>query len=170
MEGKVHQHPARSMRYFKWGVARLILEAEPCPRVVPIWIEGLDDVLHESRSEPRFVPRIGKDIKVVFGEEVDAERVFGDLRTRWRDIVRREKEAEGGPLDIGVLTDGLKGTEEVAELRIECTRRVREEVLRVRKGLGWPDDDPKNGVAETWRVEGAKREGRMKDGSWEKDT
>jgi monolysocardiolipin acyltransferase len=157
------------MRYFKWGVARLILEAEPCPRVVPIWIEGLDNVMHESRSEPRFIPRIGKDVKVVFGEEVDAERVFGDLRMRWRDIVRKEEE-DGRGLTVGVLTDRLKGAEEATELRIECARRVREEVLRVRRGAGWPDEPPENGVAETWKEEGDKREGKMKDGSWEKDT
>jgi monolysocardiolipin acyltransferase len=144
------------MRYFKWGVARLILEAEQCPRIVPIWIEGLDNVMHESRSKPRFIPRIRKDVKVVFGEEVDAERVFEDLRTRWRNIVKKEEEAEGGGLHVGVLTDGLKQTEEVTELRIECTRRVREEVLKVRRRIGWPDEDPKNGEAETWKEGGPK--------------
>ncbi|KAH0565633.1 hypothetical protein GP486_000965 [Trichoglossum hirsutum] len=160
----------RTMRYFKWGVARLILEAEPCPRVVPIWIEGLDNVMHESRPVPRFIPRIGKDVKIVFGEEVDAERVFGDLRIRWRDIVREEEEAGGGRLVVGVLTDRLKGADEVTELRIECARRVREEVLRIRREAGWPDEPPENKVAETWKEKGDKREGRMKDGSWEKDT
>ena len=126
--------------------------------------------MHESRPKPRFIPRIGKDIKVVFGEEVDAERVFGDLRSRWRDIVGEEEEARGKGLDVGVLTNRLKGGEEATELRIECTRRVREEVLKVRKRMGWPGEDPKNGLAEMWKEEGAKREGRMKDGSWEKDT
>jgi monolysocardiolipin acyltransferase len=169
-EGKVHQHPTRSVRYFKWGVARLILEADPCPTIVPIWIEGLDNVMHESRPKPRFIPRIGRDIKVVFGEEFDAERVFGDLRSRWRDIVRKEEECRGRKLDVGVLTDRLKGSEEVIELRIECARRVREGVLNVRKGMGWLDEEPKNELAEAWKEESDKREGKMKDGSWEKDT
>jgi monolysocardiolipin acyltransferase len=166
----VHQHPTRSLRYFKWGVARLILEADPCPTIVPIWIEGLDNVMHESRPNPRFIPRVGKDIKVVFGEEFDAEWAFGALRSRWRDIVKKGKEGRGRKLDVGVLTDELKRSQEATELRIECARRMREEMLKVRRGMGWPDEDPMNELAKTWKEEGGKREGKMKDGSWEKDT
>lgn len=39
-EGRIHQHPDKIMRYWKWGVARMILEAEPCPDVLAIWIDG----------------------------------------------------------------------------------------------------------------------------------
>ncbi|KAI9781159.1 MAG: hypothetical protein M1839_006267 [Geoglossum umbratile] len=126
--------------------------------------------MHESRSTPRFIPRIGKNVKVVFGDELDAERVFGDLRSRWRDIVKKEEEAQGRDLDVGVLTDRLKGSEEVTRLRSECTRRVRAELLKVWKRMGWPDEDPKNELAGTWKEKSAKREGEMEDGSWEKDT
>jgi monolysocardiolipin acyltransferase len=47
---------------------------------------------------------------------------------------------------------------------------MREEVLKVRKSRGLPDLDPNTGLAETWAREDGKREGRMEDGTWVKDT
>lgn len=164
----MHQKTDKTMRYFKWGVSRLILESEPAPEMVPIWIEGFDTVMHESRTFPRFVPRVGKELSVSFGEAVDMERRFGDLRQRWRRLVKEDK--SGGGREVGVLSEELKHGKEAVELRIECMRRVREEVLRVRRSRGLPDEDPKVGLVETWREEGAKREGKMEDGSWVKDT
>jgi len=170
-EGRVHQHPTKSLRYFKWGVSRLILESEPLPEIIPIFIDGNQEVMHESRQFPRFIPRAGKDIKVAFGERVDGEKVFGELRERWKRLVKMQKEAlrkKGGEVEweMGELTEGLKfGTEAVA-LRKEVTMRVRMEVLKVRRSLGYEDEDPKQGLVETWIEEGGKETGRMKDGSW----
>ena len=48
-EGMIHQHPQKAMRYFKWGLARMILEAEPCPDVLPMWHEGAEEVMNEKR-------------------------------------------------------------------------------------------------------------------------
>lgn len=165
------------MRYFKWGVARLILESEPCPDVVPVWIEGTEGVMHESREWPRWVPRAGKEVKVTFGEKVDVDGVFGDLRERWRKVYERERRKESGEvkgqevgLAVGVLTEELKYGEEAVRLRMECTMRVREKVLEVRRSRGYPDEDPKARLVDTWRKEGPKREGKMEDGSWVKDT
>jgi monolysocardiolipin acyltransferase len=159
------------MRYFKWGVSRLILESEPLPDIVPIFIDGNQEVMHENREFPRFLPRAGKRIRIAFGETVDGERIFGDLRERWQRLVKLQKDAlakKGLPTEweLGELTDGLKyGTEAVA-LRNEVTHRIRQEVLKVRRSLGYPDEDPKQGIAETWIEEGPKRNGKMKDGSW----
>lgn len=156
------------MRYFKWGVARLILEAEPaCPDVVPMWVEGPEQVMHEGRTFPRFLPRPGKVVSVTFGDVVDGERVFGDLRARWRALKEEEGEESS---DVGVLSEGLKYGDEAVELRKECTRRVREEVLKVRRARGLPDEDPKAGLVETWALEGPNKEGKMADESWVKDT
>ncbi|KAI9843620.1 MAG: hypothetical protein M1837_006202 [Sclerophora amabilis] len=189
-EGRIHQHPTRALRYFKWGIARLILESEPLPQVVPIWIEGLDGVMHESRGPPRWVPRIGQDVKVVFGKEVDGEGLFGGLRKEWRELVERdgkqaadEEEREGMESKSSLekkmseerlgadLSPRLKYGDDAVKLRIEVSRRVREEIVKLRRGMGWPDEDPKAGLAETWRVEGdaGKRDGRMEDGSWVRD-
>lgn len=167
-EGKVHQKEDRTMRYFKWGVSRLILESNPCPDIVPIWIEGPDEIMHEAREWPRFIPRPLKRVSITFGEKLDVEKAFGDLRERWKRLHDRESSSvPGGKLDVGVLTDGLKYAEEAVDLRKECTMRVREAVLKVRRQRGLPDEDPKVGLMETYRCEGTgKREGEMDDGSW----
>lgn len=176
-EGKTHQRADKTMRYFKWGVARLILEAEPCPDVVPMWIEGFDQVMHETRTWPRFLPRPGRAVVVVFGARVDSDAVFGDLRRRWRLLDATQ--AGPGPARAratGDLPDELRYGPDAVQLRIECAERVRREVLKLRRSRSLPDEDPKSGRAETWREEHAgaatttnRREGQMGDGSWLKD-
>jgi monolysocardiolipin acyltransferase len=168
-EGMIHQTENRIMRYFKWGVSRLILESDPMPDIVPIFIEGFDNVMHETREFPRFVPRAFKNIRVTFGEKLDAEEVFGDLRQRWKQMRAREEKA-GGEMAVGVLSEELKWGEEAVSLRKECTRRMRQAVLDVRRQRGYPEDDPKNSLAGTWLREGTKREGRKEDGSITRDT
>jgi monolysocardiolipin acyltransferase len=177
-EGMIHQATDHTMRYFKWGVSRLILEPEVCPDVVPMFIEGTDQVMHEAREFPRFLPRIGKKITVTFGSAVDVESRFGDLRRRWRELVEEAEREEHdmhkeGDLrvpagDSGALlfSEKLRSSPEATELRMECTKRVREEVLKVRRSRRLPDEDPKCGLFETWAKEGTKREGKMEDGSY----
>ncbi|KAF1987886.1 hypothetical protein K402DRAFT_310772, partial [Aulographum hederae CBS 113979] len=170
-EGMIHQTPDKTMRYFKWGVSRLILESDPCPDVVPIWIEGFDQVMHESRGWPRPFPRLGKKISVTFGEKLDVERVFGDLRRAWKKLYTREeaalleKSGKGERMEVGELTPTLKYGAEAVELRMACTMRVREEILKLRKARGYGDEDPKQGRVETWLQEGDGREGKKEDGS-----
>ncbi|KAF2126184.1 hypothetical protein P153DRAFT_323342 [Dothidotthia symphoricarpi CBS 119687] len=164
-EGMIHQTEDRIMRYFKWGVSRLILESDPMPDVVPIFIEGFDDVMDERRTFPKFIPRPFKNIRVTFGARLDAEEAFGDLRERWRQIRAKEEAKAGSKLEVGVLNNALKYSEEVVSLRMECTRRVRQAVLDVRRQRGYSDEDPKNNLATTWLREGPKADGRKDDGS-----
>ncbi|KAL9599264.1 MAG: hypothetical protein Q9219_003966 [cf. Caloplaca sp. 3 TL-2023] len=171
-EGKVHQHPLKTMRYFKWGVARLILEPDVCPDIIPMWIEGNDQIMHESRRWPRFLPRVNKHCGIWFGENVGGDghhTVFDELRRKWRELADREREIEGRGFALGVLSDGLKYGKEAVELREECTRQIRKAVLAVRRKRGLPDEDPKEGLVDTWREEGGRREGKMKDESWVAD-
>lgn len=164
-EGMIHQTEDRIMRYFKWGVSRLILESDPMPDVVPIFVEGFDRVMDETRTFPKFIPRPFKNIRVTFGEKLDTEQVFGDLRERWKQIRAKEERNAGTKLEVGVLNETLKYSDEVVRLRIECTARVRQAVLDVRRQRGYSDEDPKNSLAQTWLREGPKREGRKEDGS-----
>lgn len=173
-EGKIHQHEDKIMRYFKWGVSRLILESEPAPTFVPVYIEGMDQVYHESREFPRPLPRPGKELAVTFGDAIETDQgIFGEMRRKWQDIVSREqaKDPQAGR-HVGVLTENLKYSEEAKELRMECTLKVRDEIIKLRRSRGLPDEDPKNSLVATWRAEGAtgQREGQMADGSWVKDT
>ena len=169
-EGKIHQHPDMTMRYFKWGIARMVLESEPCPDVVPMWIQGFDHIMHESRTFPRFLPRTGKSVSVTFGDKLDLERTFGDLRDRWR-LLKEKVQKAGGRDELGVLIDDeLRTGAEVVKLREECTMRIRQEVLKLRISRGLSAEDPKASLVETWRQEGGLDEGKMADGSWVKDT
>ena len=157
------------MRYFKWGVSRLVLESEPMPDIVPIFIEGFDNIMHETRTFPRFIPRPFQNVRVTFGERLNAEEVFGDLRRRWK-VMRAREEQKEGTLEMGVLNEALKYSQEAVELRKECTQRMRQAVLDVRRQRGYPEDDPKNSLAGTWLREGPTREGPKQDGSITKDT
>ncbi|KAL4973450.1 hypothetical protein BDW66DRAFT_162081 [Aspergillus desertorum] len=171
-EGKIHQSPNKTMRYFKWGVARLILEASECPDIVPMWLEGFDQVMHESREFPRFLPRPGKEVSVTFGQKVDTEAVFGEMRRRWQEIKAKAELAspETRDLPLGALNDELLYGNEAVQLRKEVTKKVRDLVLEVRRSRGHSDEDPKAGLVETWMEEGGKREGKMKDESWPTNT
>lgn len=170
-EGKIHQSPRKTMRYFKWGIARLILEPKECPDVVPMWIEGFDNVMHESREFPRFLPRPGKDVSVTFGSKVDSDAVFGEMRSRWQKLKAKVEKTypDSRDLPLGVLSDELLNDKEAVELRKEVTLKIRNLVLDVRRSRGLPDEDPKEGLVDTWLEEGAKREGHMKDDSWVRD-
>lgn len=152
-----------------------------CPDIVPIWIEGNEQIMPEDRKFPRFLPRVGKRCGLWFGENVREE--FGEYRDRWRRLVEQARDrrkvigggTDGGAADdmgdeLGVLTDKeLMYGGEAVRLREECTMAVRRAVLRVRRRTGLPDEDPKVGLAETYREEGHKAkgagEGKMKDGS-----
>ncbi|KAI1384705.1 acyltransferase [Hypoxylon trugodes] len=149
-EACVHQHPKLFLRYFKWGISRLILESEPAPDVLPMFIDGTQHAMPEDRSFPRFLPRFGIKFRVAFGELLDPEDKFGDLRKRWRELVNKEKRG----LVMGELTDELKYGEEATRLRIEVAKRVRDEVLKVRRSLRYPDEEPPGfELAETWARE-----------------
>ncbi|KKY39288.1 putative acyltransferase-like protein [Diaporthe ampelina] len=222
-EGLVHQHAQRQMRYFKWGVARLILEAEPMPDMVPMFIDGTSDIMNESRTWPRAVPRPGKKVHVAFGDRVDMESTFGDLRRRWKALVKKAMEAReaeiaaaerlaeaaaGGAtgtgtssaakaaaaesnsgrsgivaalprrspaarpdvLRVGDLPDELKHSREAEQIRAEVALRVRAEVAKLRKSLGYADEDPAwgLGLAETWARDPKSTRKSPVDGSAEK--
>jgi monolysocardiolipin acyltransferase len=136
-----------------------------------MWIEGFDDVMHESRKFPRFLPRPGKRVSVTFGSKVDTNEVFGDMRSRWDKLKAKveKRDPESRDLPLGVLSEELLNNKEAVELRKEVTLKVRNLVLDVRRSRGFPDEDPKEGLVDTWLEEGPKREGHMKDDSWVRD-
>ena len=104
-EGRVRQSEDLSMRYFKWGVARMILEVS-CPTpsltpttttttgsvravqpiVVPMFIEGLQEVMHDSRGFPTFLPRLFKRVKCTYGDPIPDD-LIAPFVDRWRELV-----------------------------------------------------------------------------------
>ena len=163
-EGRVNQHPTHQMRYFKWGVARLLLESRVQPVFVPMFVTGPEEVMSEFRGFPRFIPRVGKEIRVVYGGSVDDGR-FEDLRREWRTLWDREGKARVEDCEV------LRSGKEAVELRIETTRRVREEVVKLRRRLGYPDEEPGADDPATYRLPGMDaKEGMLADGTMVKDT
>ena len=114
---------------------------------------------------------------------VDGERVFGPFRERWRGMRERARRKQVTGLQnaatatetevevLGELNDDyLKYSPEAEQLRIDVTLAVRNEVLKVRRACGLPDEDPKRSLAETFREEGSgkdvpKKAKKMEDGS-----
>ncbi len=74
-EGKINMDHRR-MR-LKWGIARLLLEADVTPIVLPMWHHGMDDLLPNKRP---YIPRMGKQISLVVGEPLDLSQEVSQLR------------------------------------------------------------------------------------------
>ncbi|CCX07282.1 Similar to Lysophosphatidylcholine acyltransferase; acc. no. Q06510 [Pyronema omphalodes CBS 100304] len=167
-EGRIQQHPLHQMRYFKWGVARGILEAEQHPVVVAIWLQGLEEVMGEDRGWPRWLPRGGKRVRIVVG--APNEEGWEDLRGRWKELVKKE-EGRGVRVTGDLGSWELRQGEEAKALRVEATRRVREMVLELRRGEGWPEEEQGAGTPEYYQTPGMReKEGLLADGARVKDT
>lgn len=69
-EGYVNVSTSTRLRRFKWGIARMLIEAEKLPVVVPIWITGFDRLMPEPREKPKWLPRWGADVTINFGEPI----------------------------------------------------------------------------------------------------
>ena len=94
-------------------------------------------------------------------------------KSRRKRIALLSDGAELPTEQIGELQDEhLKYGPEAEQLRIDVTMAVRNEVLKVRRSCGLPDEDPKRGLAETYRKEGthSKRQDEMEDRSIIRDT
>ncbi|KAJ9102349.1 hypothetical protein QFC21_002749 [Naganishia friedmannii] len=75
-EGKVNQpnlHPPGGMRRFKWGLSRMLMDAEEMPEVIPIWLSGFDDVMPDTRKYLRFLPRPGKSVSITIGQPITSK-------------------------------------------------------------------------------------------------
>ncbi|KAK6501686.1 hypothetical protein TWF481_009512 [Arthrobotrys musiformis] len=144
-EGQIYQHPTFQMRYFKWGVARYILELPQAPIILPLFFTGMQDVMHEKRTFPRFIPRIGNDISITFGNAVPLEK-WDDVRREWRGI-REKCIVIGGEEGERLLREG----EEAVKLRVKVALMVRDEVEKLRVASGYPPNMPESALAETFK-------------------
>ncbi|KAG8875936.1 hypothetical protein FRB97_004613 [Tulasnella sp. 331] len=45
-----------------------MIKANSTPRVIPMYLEGFDDIMPADRGFPRFMPRFGKRLKITFGD------------------------------------------------------------------------------------------------------
>uniref|UniRef100_A0AC35TNE4 Tafazzin family protein n=1 Tax=Rhabditophanes sp. KR3021 TaxID=114890 RepID=A0AC35TNE4_9BILA len=82
-EGKVETRPIR----IKWGIARLALECDKTPLILPIWIKGMDEVWPNMKP---YYPRFGKTVQVIFGDPVDLQPYLEALPTDLCPLERRK--------------------------------------------------------------------------------
>jgi len=135
--------------------------------VIPIFIEGFSDIMHESRGFPRFLPRVGKNVKVAFGKPVDVAR-WEDVRGGWEKLCEVHGFGKDRVGDSPNMSQVMKTGENAVRLRIETTARVREEVVKLRRELGWPEEEPTAKFMETYKEAGMTKDGRTAEGAWEK--
>ncbi|KAI6035522.1 acyltransferase-domain-containing protein [Pisolithus orientalis] len=88
-EGKVCQPPrypqvngVAHLQRFKWGVARIIIEANILPIIIPMWLTGFDKLMPEGRRFPfKFFPKLGVKLGVAFGDPIPPARILTLLDT-----------------------------------------------------------------------------------------
>ena len=143
-EACCHQNPDSTLRYFKWGVSRLILESDPAPDFIPMFAHGMQLIMPEDRTWPRWAPRTGNHVRIRFGERTNVDEIFGRQRAEWRRLVEKYDDPADSP--------------EARQLRIEVAKTVRDEVSKLREQMGLPaDEDDTAALAETWSKEPNKR-------------
>ncbi|XP_036330427.1 tafazzin homolog isoform X2 [Rhagoletis pomonella] len=76
-EGKVNM-TKEEMR-LKWGVGRIIYESPQIPIIIPMWHEGMDEVL--PNTEP-YMLKWGKKVTLNIGQPIDLHDFIQDLKDR----------------------------------------------------------------------------------------
>jgi monolysocardiolipin acyltransferase len=139
---------ANSMRYFKWGVSRLILEPTRAPLVLPIFSHGFEKIAPEHSEEKglkRWLPaNFGAEIHIHFGDVIP-DTTIEQYREKWRSLVKKYID----PKNPNDLSEELKTGKQATQLRSNLAAMLREAVLdiRTKSGLFNPEDprfkDPK---------------------------
>lgn len=76
-EGKVNM--TKENLRFKWGVGRMIYESPVMPIIVPIWHEGMDNVLP---NYPPYILKFGKKITINVGQPINISDLVSNLKLK----------------------------------------------------------------------------------------
>lgn len=118
---QLHTPYQNSMRYFRWGVSRLILESTVTPLVLPMFSTGFEKIAPEDDSLFKYW---GSEINVYFGELIN-DSTIESFRNEWKLLV--DKYGSGNDLN-----DVLKYGQEARELRSRVALLLREKVANLR--------------------------------------
>ncbi|SCV68690.1 BQ2448_811 [Microbotryum intermedium] len=128
-EGMIKQDTLKELRRFKWGISRLLFETDPgrMPHVVPIWIQGFEEVMDERRGWPRMLPRPGKNVSIMFGDSINSaiDPLMAKYRTKFPTAWRPATYGNDVKDDLKVEPEGL------AAMRSELADRMRDELMRL---------------------------------------
>ncbi|CAF1067222.1 unnamed protein product [Adineta steineri] len=108
-EGKINM--TKELIRLKWGVGRLIAEANICPLVVPFYHLGMDSVL--PNVEP-YRPKMGQKVSIYIGEPL----IFDDLVNKMKKENRSLQEIRKA------VTDVIQN--EFAKLKSKCEELHRQ--------------------------------------------
>lgn len=137
-----------SMRFFRWGTARLILEPTVAPVVVPIFSDGFEKVKPEEidmKTDYLTPNNIGAQITVNIGRAID-ENIIQKFRNEWKELCKKYPNKEN-PND---LSDELMFGKEARELRSRVCAFLREQVAKLRLENGFQEEDPRFQDVNFW--------------------
>ncbi|PIL32579.1 hypothetical protein GSI_05282 [Ganoderma sinense ZZ0214-1] len=78
----IEKPSAAKLLRFKWGIGRILMEAQRPPVIIPMWLTGFDKLMPEGRPFPyKFLPRPGATLSVTFGEPVPSQEIQDALVT-----------------------------------------------------------------------------------------
>ena len=120
-EGKVNM--TTDWLRIKWGVAKMIIDAQVPPIVVPIWHEGFEEILPNF---PPYIPQVGKKVTIVFGEPFDTEPLLKKISV---------EEEEEKMLDGGNAHDDLFKVAEEEKIKAKYGLKELSAVERRRKRI-----------------------------------
>ncbi|KAG8936779.1 hypothetical protein FRC03_007587 [Tulasnella sp. 419] len=86
-EGKVNQPRMKisdGLMRFKWGVSQMVLRSEQPPVIIPMYLQGFDNVMPEDRTYLKFLPKLGKKITVSFGSPAGITHEVQGALQEWR--------------------------------------------------------------------------------------
>lgn len=150
-ESYVHQPlppHQNSLRYFHWGVSRMVLEATKPPIVVPIFGHGLEKAWPEDRPKSSsFFKGMGTKIQFNVGQPLD-ERAIADFRKKWLKIIDEDPMANMN----SDLTENLRTGPEATKLRSEVASFLRDGVLQSRECMGFYPEEESFGDPAFWRI------------------
>ncbi|CAG7850552.1 Tafazzin [Serendipita indica DSM 11827] len=70
------------IKRLKWGVGRMLAECKHTPTVIPIWINGFEQVMPENRGFPKFLPRPGANISISIGDPTNLTMQLHEQRKK----------------------------------------------------------------------------------------
>ncbi|SCV02968.1 LAMI_0H04434g1_1 [Lachancea mirantina] len=149
---QLHSPYANSMRYFKWGITRLILETTVPPIVVPMFATGFEKIAPESAAGTlieRYLPQnFGAEINVTVGDPID-DKIIESYRAEWKQLVEKYHDPQN-PTD---LTMELKVGQEAQDLRSRLAAELRTHVAFVRhEQRGFEKEDERFASPFWWKT------------------
>lgn len=140
---------SNSMRFFRWGTARLILEPTVQPVIVPIFTDGFEKIKPEeiaAKTDYLTPNNVGAEIHVNIGKSID-DNIIYQFRQEWKKLCEKYPNKEN-PND---LSDELKFGKEARQLRSRLCAFLREEVSKLRLQNGFPEEDPRFKDVNFWK-------------------